>query len=84
VRDRALCWVSDSDDIGGDKESVQLAGLPRKGEMGWFAWLELKNLIDEASLLACAANVDLNPIRAAMAKTLELLGKLSLALPISE
>ncbi|WP_231612689.1 transposase, partial [Novipirellula galeiformis] len=28
-------------------------------------------IVDEASLLACAAYVDLNPIRAAMAKTLE-------------
>ena len=28
-------------------------------------------LLDEASLLACAANVDLNPIRAAIAETPE-------------
>ncbi len=41
--------------------------------MGWFFQDRYKatRLTDEASLLACAAYVDLNPIRAAMAETVE-------------
>ncbi len=37
----------------------------------WQARYKAVRLLDEASLLACAAYVDLNPIRAAMAQTLE-------------
>jgi len=43
------------------------------GERGrfWQDRYKATKLVDEASLLACAAYVDLNPIRAAMAETLE-------------
>ena len=37
----------------------------------WQARYQAVRLLDEASLLACAAYVDLNPIRAALAETLE-------------
>jgi hypothetical protein len=45
----------------------------REEEAGRFfhACFRMTLLIDEASLLACAAYVDLNPIRAAMAQTLD-------------
>lgn len=41
-------------------------------------------LVDEASLLACAAYVDLNPIRAAMAETLEASDHISVQRRIGE
>jgi hypothetical protein len=54
-------------------QNIALRANHEDGETGkfWQARFRAVRLLDEAALLACAAYVDLNPIRAALAETLE-------------
>jgi hypothetical protein len=54
-------------------QTIAIRANREDGESGkfWQSRFRAVRLMDEASLLACAAYVDLNPIRAALAETLE-------------
>jgi hypothetical protein len=54
-------------------QTIAIRANREDGETGkfWQSRFRAVRLLDEASLLACAAYVDLNPIRAALAETLE-------------